>query len=108
MRAVMTFSGWLRSALRAQKHECLIRDDGDEAHADRDLMSPREPGGNWHHLIRLFPDPVVVASTGPLPSATLHEIRLIPALLPERTRLGRSTLRVNKQSTQASSAGGTP
>ena len=24
-------------------------------------------------MIRLFPDPVVVASTGPLPSATLHE-----------------------------------
>src|SRR5215831_15400248 len=36
---------------------------------------PREPGGNWHHMIRLFPDPVVVASAGPLPSATLHEIR---------------------------------
>jgi hypothetical protein len=27
-------------------------------------------------MIRLFPDPVVVASAGPLPSATLHEIRL--------------------------------
>jgi len=26
-----------------------------------------------HQMIRLFPDPVVVASTGPLPSATLHE-----------------------------------
>src|ERR1035437_708685 len=25
-------------------------------------------------MIRLVPDPVVVASTGPLPSATLHEI----------------------------------
>jgi len=24
-------------------------------------------------MIRLFPDPVVVASAGPLPSATLHE-----------------------------------
>ncbi len=27
-------------------------------------------------MIRLFPDPVVVASAGPIPSATLHEIRL--------------------------------
>ena len=34
---------------------------------------PREPGGNWHRLTRFFPGPVVVASSGPLPSATLHE-----------------------------------
>src|SRR5262252_1515519 len=38
---------------------------------------PREPGGNWHHMIRLFPDPVVVASAGPLPSATLHETTVV-------------------------------
>src|ERR1039458_8152762 len=34
---------------------------------------PRKPGGNLHHMIRLVPDPVVLASAGPLPSATLHE-----------------------------------
>jgi len=45
MRAIMTFSGWLRSALRAKKHKCLIRDNGDEAHADRDLMSPANRAG---------------------------------------------------------------
>jgi len=28
-------------------------------------------------MIRLFPDPVVVASAGPLPSATLHETTVV-------------------------------
>jgi len=32
----------------------------------------------------MVPDPVVVASAGPLPSATLHETTAVPARMRER------------------------
>src|SRR5579862_3304590 len=69
---------------------------GDEAKLPRSHV-PREPGGNWHQMIRLFPDPVVVASAGPLPSATLHEIRLVLARMPGHSTIRASRRRVKKE-----------
>jgi hypothetical protein len=63
---------WLRWALRALKTQMPHPGYWDEATAHRDLMSPANRAG-IDTLIRLVPDPVVVASMGPLPSATLHE-----------------------------------
>ena len=37
-------------------------------------------------MIRMVPDPVVVASAGPLPSATLHETTVVPARVKERSQ----------------------
>jgi len=48
MRELIATPAWLRRALRrlrAQKHEGLIRDLGDEAHAHRYLMSPANRAG---------------------------------------------------------------
>src|SRR4051812_46806036 len=42
----------------------------------RVLHVPREPGGNWHLTTSISAGPVVVASSGPCPSATLHEDRV--------------------------------
>src|SRR5450755_2792818 len=63
---------WLRWALRALKTQMPHPGYWDEATAHRDLMSPANRAG-IDTSIRLVPDPVVVASMGPLPSATLHE-----------------------------------
>jgi len=45
-------------------------------------MSPANRAGIGTRRSGSFPDPVVVASSGPLPSATLHEIRIVPARAP--------------------------
>jgi hypothetical protein len=47
-------------------------------------------------MIRLVPDPVVVASTGPLPSATLHETTASSGTNAGLVRIGSAEASVNK------------